>query len=215
MEEKNFKKLLGELIYTARLEKGLTQKELGQQLGYIENSAGQIIHKIEEGKVGIPKKKISVLLNLLDIDHEKLGLPKSISLPIWISSGGKKGSGYSLKDFIDTAETVVTGIAELSETVATGVAELSGTVASGFVDISESLITGASKLSKKNDPKKSDYNSETDRKHDKNLFELLKEIISAQKETERITRDEKLRIVKALCQEDEIKLDKIKKILEL
>ncbi|MBF0238022.1 MAG: helix-turn-helix transcriptional regulator [SAR324 cluster bacterium] len=144
--EKQFLKLLGEIVSGARLEKGLTQKELGMEIGYAENSAGQVIHKIEEGKIAIPKRKITKLMEALNITPDKLGLEQSVSLPMWISSQGKKGGSKTIKDFISTAGALASGVVGLSETVATGVAELSETIVTGMVGISESVTTGLNQV---------------------------------------------------------------------
>ena len=116
-----FKKKFGELISTLRLERGLTQKDLGKKMGYHDASAGQVVHKIEEGKISVPKKKIKILLDTLGINHEKLGLDPTISLPLWIASQGKKGGSFSWKEL---SETVASGMEELSEKMAEGASNL-------------------------------------------------------------------------------------------
>ena len=216
MNTKNFQNRLAEVVNAARLEKGMTQKELGIKMGYSENSAGQVVHKIEEGKIGIPKKKIQTLLEVLDITHEKLGLDKSISLPIWIASGAKKGSRMSFKDFLSTAETVVAGIAELSETVVTGVTEISGTVAQGVVEMSETMLTGGTSSKRGGDAKtEKDLNSlKTSGSYEQQGWSFMKELTSKNAKPRKMTKAEQIRLVTILCRGDQKKIEKIKEILK-
>ncbi|MGK5093593.1 helix-turn-helix transcriptional regulator [Deltaproteobacteria bacterium TL4] len=222
MAEKNFRDLLGEIVNTARLEKGLTQKELGIELGYLENSAGQIVHKIEEGKIGIPKKKINHLLKILGITHESMGLDPSISLPIWISSEGKKGSGFTFQDFLATAESVVTGIVGISGTVASGVAEVSETIVKGVHELSETVREGAEELSDSLESNAEEFAESTIQEvsniataHGRLLHSLMKEIVSKKKKIDVITKAEQLEIIEVLCKSDQKKIDKIRQILEI
>ncbi|MBF0236703.1 MAG: helix-turn-helix transcriptional regulator [SAR324 cluster bacterium] len=146
--EQQFYKLLGEIISGARLEQGLTQKELGIEMGYAENSAGQVIHKIEDGKIPIPKRKITKLLDVLQITHDKLGLEHSVSLPVWISSHGNKGGSKTIREFIASAGDLASEVAGRSETMVLEAIELSGTVVSGMAGIPDTVSTGLSQIKK-------------------------------------------------------------------
>lgn len=205
-EEEKFRGLFGELISKARLEKGLTQKELGVRIGYTENSAGQVIHKIEEGKIDVPKKKIATLLDILGITHEQLGVDQSVSLPLWIATRGKKGSGMSFKDFISTAESIVTGVAEISETVASGIMEISETIVSGISMGVSQLEKGAAILSMAEGERERIY---------KLSIKFVKLMILRDRAKERLTDLEKKEVVNVLCEGDTEKRDAVLKILRL
>lgn len=55
---------LNELIKTKRIEKGLSQRELGEMLGY---TGGQYIHNAELGKCGFSLNKAKELCKILRI----------------------------------------------------------------------------------------------------------------------------------------------------
>ncbi len=74
---------LGAIIRTCRISKGLTCKDLGLKLGYSSASAGQIISKIERGVINVAESKLVKLLKVLDITHERLGLPPLIPLTVF------------------------------------------------------------------------------------------------------------------------------------
>ena len=203
-KDNNFRSILGEIVSTARLEKGFTQKELGIQMGYTNNSAGQVIHKIEEGKIDVPKKKIHKLVDILDITNEKLGIEKSISLPIWIATRGKKGGSLSLKEFVSKAETVANSVAGISESVATGVTEITESVAAGVTEISETVA--------------SEFNSKMIHAREgvpKKLFDLVKKILVKETSDVELDAEEQLRLIQLLCKGDSKKIEKICKIIEI
>ena len=190
-QEIQFQKLLGEIISSARLEKGMTQKELGMKIGYINNSAGQVIHKIEEGKISIPKKKIHILLETLGITHEKLGIEPSVSLPMWIASQGKKGEGRSsLRELISTAGAIASGVVGISETVASGVIDISETIVTGMAELSETVVSGVS-------------NASSSTRRDK------------EKQPMKYSDNEKLKALETLCGEDQEKLEKARELFGL
>jgi transcriptional regulator with XRE-family HTH domain len=201
--EIQFRTLFGELLSTARFEKGLTQKELGIAIGYKGNSAGQMIHKIEEGKISAPKKKVADLLEILGITHKQLGVDENISLPLWITSQGKKGRGLSLKDCISTAETFVTEISEITETVATSVADISEIIISG-------IVSGASSQTKS----ESSTLIEKEKKRISQIaLKLTQKMLLKEKATEELTIEEKIEIIATLCDGNVAKVGKIIKIL--
>ena len=191
IKESDFRSVLGEIVSTARLEKGFTQKELGIKMGYTNNSAGQVIHKIEEGKIDVPKKKIHKLVDILDITNEKLGIEKSISLPIWIATRGKKGGSLSLQRFVSKAETVANSVSGISDSVATGITEISETVASEFTSKMIHATEGV--------PKK--------------VFDLVKKILVKGTNDIELDSEEQLRLIEILCKGDSKKFEKICKII--
>ncbi|MCU7959239.1 MAG: helix-turn-helix domain-containing protein [gamma proteobacterium symbiont of Bathyaustriella thionipta] len=80
-QDEAFQKAIGEIVRTNRVEKGMSKKELGLKLGYAKNSAGQVISKIESGKISIPQKKLPDLIKILGITHEILGITDT-SIPL-------------------------------------------------------------------------------------------------------------------------------------
>ena len=87
-----FRKKVGKLLEQRRLEKGLSRKELGEALGYEGNSAIQVVARFESGRAGVPKAKIEMLLNILEIKNEDFGLSGSKSLKNFVSASGFLGS---------------------------------------------------------------------------------------------------------------------------
>ena len=61
-----------ELIRAKRLEKNLTQKQLGELLGWPEASAQVRVSTIESGIMQVPRKKILILSKLLNIPIKEL-----------------------------------------------------------------------------------------------------------------------------------------------
>lgn len=59
----------GKLIKKARIEKKMSQLELGLALGY---KNGQFIYHLEIGKAGMPASLVSKLCQILKINHNKL-----------------------------------------------------------------------------------------------------------------------------------------------
>jgi transcriptional regulator with XRE-family HTH domain len=55
-------------IITARINKGLTQRELGERLGYQSKSAQVTVARWEAGTRPVPREKILELCKLLDLD---------------------------------------------------------------------------------------------------------------------------------------------------
>lgn len=60
------------LVRTARMALGLTQKKLGEQLGYTGRNAELMIQSIESGRRKIPRDKIKVLAELLNLNPMRL-----------------------------------------------------------------------------------------------------------------------------------------------
>ncbi len=87
-DQNEFQVFIGAVIKGARIGKGMSQKDIGEQLGYSANSASQAMSKIESGRISIPQKKIAKLVKILDLTHEQLGIEESISIPAWIAGGG-------------------------------------------------------------------------------------------------------------------------------
>lgn len=57
-----------EEVKTARLTLGLTQQQLGKQLGYTGRNAELMIQSIESGRRKIPRDKVKALADLLNLD---------------------------------------------------------------------------------------------------------------------------------------------------
>lgn len=57
---------IGELTRLSRKEKGLSQLELGEKLGY---GNAQFISNLERGICGLPKKKMKKFCKLLTVSH--------------------------------------------------------------------------------------------------------------------------------------------------
>lgn len=55
---------IGEKIKQARIEKGMTQEELGEKLGYKSRSS---INKIETGERDIPRSQLKRIANILGV----------------------------------------------------------------------------------------------------------------------------------------------------
>lgn len=72
-------KELGRTIRLRREELGLTQEELARRVGW--SSKGSV-NKVELGKVGVPKSKISALAKALDMDSAELAETAAIGRPI-------------------------------------------------------------------------------------------------------------------------------------
>lgn len=87
-----FRRKVGKLLEQRRLEKGMSRKDLGEELGYEGNSAIQVVARFESGRAGVPKAKLSQLLKILDIRNEDFGLSGSKSLKNFISASGFLGS---------------------------------------------------------------------------------------------------------------------------
>lgn len=57
---------------TARLTLGLTQQQLGEQLGYTGRTAELTIQSIESGRRKVPRDKVKALAELLRLDPMRL-----------------------------------------------------------------------------------------------------------------------------------------------
>ncbi|NQU63987.1 MAG: helix-turn-helix transcriptional regulator [SAR324 cluster bacterium] len=107
-----FRKKVGKLVEKFRLEKGFTQRILGEKLGYEGNSAIQVVARFESGRAGIPKAKIGQLIEILGITNKDFGLDTTKSLKSFISVGGFLGSpaipfGNAIVDFMNASEAEV------------------------------------------------------------------------------------------------------------
>ena len=60
------------LIRSARIALGLTQQQLGEQLGYTGRTAGLMVQSIESGRRKVPRDKIKALADLLHLDPLRL-----------------------------------------------------------------------------------------------------------------------------------------------
>ena len=60
------------LIRSARLTLGLTQQQLGEQLGYTGRNAELMIQSIESGRRPVPRDKVKALAELLSLDPMRL-----------------------------------------------------------------------------------------------------------------------------------------------
>ena len=60
------------LIRSARIALGLTQQQLGEQLGYTGRTAELTIQAIESGRRKVPRDKVKTLANLLNLDPIQL-----------------------------------------------------------------------------------------------------------------------------------------------
>ena len=60
------------LIRTARIALGLTQQQLGEQLGYTGRTAELTIQAIESGRRKAPRDKVQKLAELLSINPIRL-----------------------------------------------------------------------------------------------------------------------------------------------
>ena len=62
-------RIRGEMIKTAREEKGMEQKELAYRLGYSDAST---LNKIEKGLQGMPADRLALLCKILDIPYSSM-----------------------------------------------------------------------------------------------------------------------------------------------
>lgn len=60
------------LIRTTRLALGLTQQQLGERLGYTGRTAELMLQSIESGRRKVPRGKVKVLADLLNLDPIRL-----------------------------------------------------------------------------------------------------------------------------------------------
>ena len=60
------------LIRSARITLGLTQQQLGEQLGYTGRNAELMIQSIESGRRKVPRDKVQKLAELLNLDPMRL-----------------------------------------------------------------------------------------------------------------------------------------------
>lgn len=107
-----FRRKVGRIVERLRLEKGLTQGRLGEELGYKDNSAAQIVSRFESGRAGIPKAKIEKLIEILGMKNRDFGLDATNSLRNFISLGGFLGSpaipfGNAIVEFMEAGEAEV------------------------------------------------------------------------------------------------------------
>ncbi len=115
MEKKRkeeFRKKVGKIVERLRLEKGMSRKELGVQLGYKENTASQVVSRFELGRAGIPKGKIKELIKLLGMTNIDFGLDSTKSLRNFIAASGFLGFpihpfGNAMVDYLDAREAAV------------------------------------------------------------------------------------------------------------
>jgi len=110
--KEKFRKKVGKIVERLRLEKGLSRKELGVQLGYGENAAIQAVSRFENGRAGIPKAKIEMMIHLLGMKNVDFGLESTKSLKNFISASGFLGfpvhpMGKAMLDYIDNREAEV------------------------------------------------------------------------------------------------------------
>ncbi|MBU2643914.1 helix-turn-helix domain-containing protein [bacterium] len=112
MEKKQkeaFRKKVGKIVERLRLEKGMSRKELGVQLGYKENTASQVVSRFELGRAGIPKGKIEKLIKLLGMTNMDFGLESTKSLRNFIAASGFLGFpmhtfGNVMVDYLDARD---------------------------------------------------------------------------------------------------------------
>ena len=65
----NFLRQLGQSIRDARIAKGMSQRELGHELGILDNTA---MSRYENGKVAMSVVRLAEICILLDIDPAEL-----------------------------------------------------------------------------------------------------------------------------------------------
>lgn len=63
---------IGELIRERRLAKKLTQKRLGEMLGYTGRSAEAVVQNWEYGKQPVPQNKLKPMSKVLEVPLEDL-----------------------------------------------------------------------------------------------------------------------------------------------
>lgn len=61
-----------EEIKAARLVLGLTQQQLGEKIGYAKRTAELTIQAIESGRRKVPRDKVKMLSELLNLDPMRL-----------------------------------------------------------------------------------------------------------------------------------------------
>ena len=61
-----------EEVKTARLALGLTQQQLGEQLGYTGENAQRYVYDWEAGRRKVPRDKVKALADLLNLDPMRL-----------------------------------------------------------------------------------------------------------------------------------------------
>lgn len=62
-------RIRGEMIKTAREDKGMEQKELAYRLGYSDAST---LNKVEKGLQGMPADRLALLCKILDIPYDMM-----------------------------------------------------------------------------------------------------------------------------------------------
>ncbi len=76
MTEKNRFERVGEFLKSRRLELELTQKQVGEALGYAK---GQYVYFVESGKIDIPRGKLKKWLKILKVSpQEYIDLQKKV-----------------------------------------------------------------------------------------------------------------------------------------
>ena len=60
------------LVRSARITLGLTQRQLGEQIGYTGRTAELTVQAIESGRRKAPRDKVKALANLLNLDPMRL-----------------------------------------------------------------------------------------------------------------------------------------------
>lgn len=60
------------LIRTARIAIGLTQQKLGERVGYTGRTAELMVQSIESGRRKVPRSKVQVLAETLNLDPMRL-----------------------------------------------------------------------------------------------------------------------------------------------
>ena len=60
------------MIRSARLVLGLTQQQLGEKIGYAKRTAELTIQAIESGRRKVPRDKVKMLSELLNLDPMRL-----------------------------------------------------------------------------------------------------------------------------------------------
>ena len=108
-KKEEFRKKVGKIVEHLRLEKGMSRKELGVQLGYKENTASQVVSRFELGRAGIPKGKIEELIKLLGMTNKDFGLESTKSLRNFIAASGFLGFpihtfGNVMVDYLDARD---------------------------------------------------------------------------------------------------------------
>ena len=68
----NTQKDIPAIIKAARIRAGLTQKELGEKIGYSGESQERAIRNIENGSRGVPIEKARALITALDLTFDDI-----------------------------------------------------------------------------------------------------------------------------------------------